>query len=329
MEAWVDASARTHFWHSPGWMRAVRATFPIQDYSLVARRDGRVVGVLPLGLCETLTLNQNLVSVPFGVYGGPAGDDTEIENALVEHAKVFADRERVGCLELRQRDARIGGLPESDLYVTFERELPADPDGALLMLPRKARAAARQGRDKFHLDFDEGLWFLDDFYSLFSQNKRHLGSPPLPKAFFEQLRDEFKDNIFLHIVRSDVKPIAGVLSFRFRDHLLPYYSGGLAEFEPMQCNNFLYWKLMEWGVARGFKYFDFGRSRRDSGPFHFKKNQGFEPQNLHYAYYLVRSGAIPRFNPSNPAFDLPRKVWQRLPLPVHEWLGERISRFLP
>lgn len=329
MTAWVNASPRSHFWHSPAWMRAVRTIFPILDYSLLARSEGRVVGVLPLGLCETLGLSQNLVSVPYGVYGGPAGDDSAIEVALVDYAKMLGEKERVGCVELRQREQRISNLPESDLYVTFEKQLPATPEEVLTMLPRKARAAARQARDKFHLDFDEGMWFLDDFYHLFSQNKRHLGSPPLPKAFFEQLRDELKDQIYLHIVRRDVQPIAGVISFRFRDHLLPYYSGGLTQFENMQCNNFLYWKLMEWGVARGFKHFDFGRSRRDSGPFHFKKNQGFEPEPLHYAFHLVKSRAIPRFNPSNPALDLPRKVWQRLPLPLHEWMGERLSRFLP
>ncbi|MBI3820963.1 MAG: FemAB family PEP-CTERM system-associated protein [Planctomycetes bacterium] len=329
MEAWVLASPRTCFWHLPAWMRAVRAVFPIEDCSLLARRGGRVVGVLPLGLCETLTLGQNLISVPYGVYGGPAGDDETVEMALFEYAKTMAEKERVGCLELRQRDRRIQGLPESDLYVTFEKALPATPDETLQQLPRKARAAARQARDKYQLTFDEGMWFIDDFYALFSRNKHHLGSPPLPKAFFEQLRDEFAGSIYLHIVRHNIKPIGGVMSFKFGDRLLPYYSGGIAEYEHMQCNNFLYWKLMEWGVERGFRSFDFGRSRRDSGPFHFKRNQGFEPQSLHYAYHLVRNREIPRFNPSNPAFDLPRRMWQRLPMPLHEWLGGKLSRFLP
>ncbi|MFN0205001.1 MAG: FemAB family XrtA/PEP-CTERM system-associated protein [Planctomycetota bacterium] len=328
LDAWTLASPQSYFWHRPAWMRAVCKVFGTPDYTLIARAGGRIAGVLPMAECETLTLRHNLVSVPYGVYGGPAGDTNEIEIALVEEAKKIAKHEGVGCIELRQRSQRVGGLAESDLYVTFERDLPAKPEDALLMLPRKARAAARQGRDKFKLTFDEGLWFLDDFYRLFSQNKRHLGSPPLPREFFDILCEELKGNVFLHIVRHEVKPVAGVLSFSFRDTLLPYYSGGLAAYEPMQCNNFLYWKLMEWGVERGFKRFDFGRSRLESGPYHFKKNQGFEPERLHYAFHLVKSRRVPKFNPSNPAFDLPRKVWQRLPLPVHEWMGKHLSRYL-
>jgi FemAB-related protein (PEP-CTERM system-associated) len=329
IDRWALASPRAHFWHRPGWTRAVCTVFQVPDFTLVARSGGSIVGILPMAKCETLTLGSNLVSVPYGVYGGPAGATVEVERALVAEAARIAERERVGCLELRQRDRRVEGLAESDLYVTFERELPKSPDDVLAMLPRKARAAARQARDRHQLTFDEGLWFLDDFYNLFSRNKRHLGSPPLPMRFFEEICDEFKGNVYLHIVRHDVKPVAGVLSFTFRDTLLPYYSGGLADYESMQCNNFLYWKLMEWGVEKGCRRFDFGRSRRESGPYHFKRNQGFEPEPLHYAYHLVKSRSVPRLNPGNPVFDVPRKVWQRLPLPVHEWLGQHLSRFLP
>jgi FemAB-related protein (PEP-CTERM system-associated) len=329
IDAWVLRAPRAHFWHRPGWLRAVEKAFGHPNVSLVARRGDAIVGFLPLMACETLSLDMDLVSVPYGVYGGPAGDDPEVERLLAERAMRYAESEGAGCLELRQRDARVAELVESDLYVTFVRELPAKPDDVLLMLPRKARAAARLGRDKWGLTFDEGLWYLDDFYHLFSQNKRHLGSPPLPRRFFDMLCEELGDCVTLHIVRRGVIPIAAVMSYRFKDTLLPYYSGGLAAYEHTQCNNYMYWKLMEWGAARGFRWFDFGRSRRDSGPYHFKRNQGFEPEPLHYAYYLVKRKARPRVNPSNPVFDVPRKVWQKLPLPVHEWLGARLSRYLP
>ncbi len=329
LDAWALASPRASFWHRPGWLRAVRRVFGNPDATLVALRAGRVVGMLPLARTETLLFGTNLVSVPYGVYGGVAGDDPDVEAALMARARATAEAASVGYLELRHRDARVAGYPESALYVTFERELPPDPEQALAMLPRKARAAARQGRDKHGLEFDEGLWFLDDFYDLFSRNKRHLGSPPLPRAFFHALVSEFRGDVRLHAVRHRSKLVAGVLSFTFGKTLLPYYSGGLSQYEPMQCNNFLYWKLMEWGSLHGCRAFDFGRSRVDTGPYHFKKNQGFEPQPLHYGYHLVRSRSLPKLNPGNPAFDLPRRVWQRLPLRVHEVLGATLSRYLP
>jgi FemAB-related protein (PEP-CTERM system-associated) len=329
IDAFVLASPRATLWHRPAWMRAVGEVFGTPDLTLVARRGGRIVGCLPLGRSRTITLGSTLVSVPYGVYGGVAGEDSVVEKALLERAREVAVRESVDYLELRHRDPRVGGLAESDLYVTFERELPSKPEEVLGSLPRKARAAARQARDRHGLTFDEGLWHLDDLYHLFSINKRHLGSPPLPHAFFEALRNAFRGSVYLHLVRLQKEPIAAVLSFAFRDTLLPYYSGGRDDLEHTQCNNFLYWKLMEWAVERGFRRFDFGRSRRDSGPFHFKRNQGFEPTPLHYGYHLVRGRRLPSVNPSNPIFDFPRRIWQRLPLALHQALGARLSRYLP
>ncbi len=42
-------------------------------------------------------------------------------------------------------------------------------------------------------------------------------------------------------------------------------------------------------VNRGYKIFDFGRSKQNTGSFDFKKNWGFEPQPLYYEYQLHRA----------------------------------------
>ena len=39
----------------------------------------------------------------------------------------------------------------------------------------------------------------------------------------------------------------------------------------------------------GFKIFDYGRSKRGTGAFDFKMHWGFEPEPLHYEYFLVRA----------------------------------------
>jgi hypothetical protein len=95
-------------------------------------------------------------------------------------------------------------------------------------------------------------------------------------------------------------------------------------------NNFIYCKIMEWAVERGFRVFDFGRSRRDTGPAAFKKNMGFEAEPLHYQYCLLTENAhLPVFNPSNPKLDLPRRIWSRLPPIVTRSLSGPLSRYLP
>jgi hypothetical protein len=91
----------------------------------------------------------------------------------------------------------------------------------------------------------------------------------------------------------------------------------------------MYTALQEWAVERGFKTFDFCRSRTDSGAFQFKRHQGFEPQPLHYRFYLVRNKELPSFTPSNPRTRLLRATWSRLPLWFVRFASTRIATYLP
>ena len=325
----VLAHSRGSPFHLPAWQRCVEETFGHRPFHLVAERDGRFAGVLPLFLVRSPFLGRNLISVPYGVYGGPLADDPGTEEALLGEATRIARELRVGYLELRYREAPANALPENNLYVTFRRELPPPGSDALLLLPRKARAAARQGRDLHGLEFAEGAWYLPDLVRLFAVNKRHLGSPGLPRGHFERLREYFGKSLHVHIVRRDRTPLAAVLSLEFRDTLLPYYSGALEEAERFHVNGFMYWRLLEWAIARRFRWFDFGRSRQGSGAADFKKNQGFEPTPLHYRYLLVRRRRSPTFTPSNPRLALPRRLWRALPPGLTERLSRRLSRYLP
>ena len=57
---------------------------------------------------------------------------------------------------------------------------------------------------------------------------------------------------------------------------------------------------------------------------------GFEPEPLHYQYFLLRDGAsMPNFNPSNPKLQVPRRIWAHLPKFVARGLSGRLSRYLP
>ena len=45
---------------------------------------------------------------------------------------------------------------------------------------------------------------------------------------------------------------------------------------------------MRRACERGVRVFDYGRSKRGTGSFDFKKNWGFEPTPLAYEYRLLR-----------------------------------------
>jgi hypothetical protein len=85
---------------------------------------------------------------------------------------------------------------------------------------------------------------------------------------------------------------------------------------------------MQRAADRGARLFDFGRSKQDTGSYHFKKHWGFQPEPLPYAYHLVRATEIPNVSPTNRKYRLFIKGWQRLPLPVANALGPWLARDL-
>jgi FemAB-related protein (PEP-CTERM system-associated) len=170
---------------------------------------------------------------------------------------------------------------------------------------------------------------LVEFHGLFAANKRKLGSPVFPKSLFLNLQRILGDNCRVLTVRHEGRAVASVMNFVWRDTLMAYYSGALEDANRISANNLMYAASMEWAVERGLRRFDFGRSRAETGAFAFKKNMGFEPTPLPYAYVLEQGAAVPEINASNPRYDFAKKVFRAMPDFLAEKLGSFVAKRMP
>src|SRR5262249_10180155 len=156
---------------------------------------------------------------------------------------------------------------------------------------------------------------VERFFALFADNVHRQGTPALPRRYFALLRETFRDDCaVLTVLDQAGAPVSSVLTFYWRDEVLPYYAGDAVAARELAANDFKYWELMRQAGERGLKVFDYGRSKRGTGSFDFKKNWGFEPQPLHYEYLLVKGKSVPEVNPLNPKYRLFINTWQRMPL---------------
>ncbi|MHC4813936.1 MAG: FemAB family XrtA/PEP-CTERM system-associated protein [Planctomycetota bacterium] len=329
-DAYVHHHKDATFFHQTGWRKVVQDVFKHEPACLVAQQGPDWVGVLPLFKIHSPFVGRSLISVPYGVYGGVLADGDGATDALLQYARRVGEAEDVGYVELRQLQPLNRDMPTSDLYFTYRRQLPGDAAEILPTIKKRARAEVRRARDRFHLTC-ETTADLTLFYRLFVADKQRLGSPPLPRRWLQALREEFGDAVVVHLAKDEKgEPLAAVMSFCFKGVLYAYYSGSVFSARRTGVNDFIYCRIMEWCVENDQQVFDFGRSRRDSGAAQFKKNMGFEPQPLHYQYFLLREGArLPDFNPSNPKLQVPRRIWSHLPEFVARSLSGRLSRYLP
>ena len=330
-DAFVLASPDATFCHRAGWREVIETVFGHRTEFLYAERDGRVVGVLPLARQKSRLFGDALISLPFCVYGGVVAADAVAADALLDAAEALADRLGVGHLECRNRlPQRLhgdGAWTTTDLYVTFRKAIVADVDANILAIPRKQRAMVRKGIKAglvSHVDDD-----LDRFFALYADNVHRHGTPAQSRRYFETLRRVFgRDCHAMTVVTPQGRAVSSVLSFAFRDEVLPYYAGDAVESRETAANDFKYWELMRRSAEAGVTLFDYGRSKVGTGPYDFKRNWGFEPQPLAYEYKLVRAPKVPENNPLNPKYRAFIALWQKMPLPLANRLGPLIARSL-
>jgi len=321
------ACPQASFFHRAGWQGILRSVYRHDTHYLYTERDGRVTGVLPLAHVRSLLFGSSLTGLPFAVYGGVAASTPEAAQALEDAAQALARRLGVPHLELRNLQRRHEDWPLQDLYVTFRKEILPDEEANMLAIPRKQRAMVRKGiKNGLKAEIDPGV---ERFFALYADNVHRHGTPAMPKRYFQALRDEFGDDCeVLTVLAPDGKPLSSVMSFYFRDEVLPYYAGDDEAARDLAGNDFKYWELMRRACARGLKVFDYGRSKQGTGSYSFKKNWGFEPQTLHYEYCLYKRDSIPQNNPSNAKFKLLIQTWRRMPIGLANWLGPFIVRNL-
>ena len=90
----------------------------------------------------------------------------------------------------------------------------------------------------------------------------------------------------------------------------------------------MYYQLMCLAKEKGFVHFDFGRSKRNSGSYKYKKHWGMEEEKLHYRIALVNSKSLPNLSPNNPKYKIFINMWKRLPLVLSRQIGPQISKYL-
>jgi FemAB-related protein (PEP-CTERM system-associated) len=315
------------FFHRAGWQKIIRDVFHHETYFLYAIKSDQIQGILALGHVKSWLFGNSLVGLPFAVYGGVAASSDEAAVALESEAQQIAQRLGVDHLELRNIEQRHADWPTQDLYVTFRKEIFSDEEANMLAIPRKQRAMVRKGIKNGLVGKVESN--VDQFFALYADNVHRHGTPAMPKRYFKSLVEEFgADCEVLTVSSADGRALSSVMSFYFRDEVLPYYAGDDESARDLAANDFKYWDLMRRACARGLKVFDYGRSKKGTGSFAFKKNWGFEPQQLNYSYRLYKRDAIPQNNPANAKYKLLIETWRRMPIGLANWLGPFIVRNL-
>ena len=94
-------------------------------------------------------------------------------------------------------------------------------------------------------------------------------------------------------------------------------------------NMLLYWRVLKFAIENKYRYFDFGRSSKDSGTYRFKQQWGAKPKQCYWHYWLKDNTELPSLNPNNSKYKLIISLWKKTQYYVTKHIGPSIVKNLP
>jgi FemAB-related protein (PEP-CTERM system-associated) len=267
--------------------------------------------------------------MPFLDGGGPCSSSSSLTTALVE--ALVLEARRAGAARVEVRTAQKLDIAAQPREHKVNMILPL-PDDARVLWDRLDGSVRNQVRkaQRSGLSIDAGgADRLDDFYAICAARMRDLGSPAHDRAFFSATLDRFGAQARVMIVRNGTTPIGGLMALAFKDTIVVPWAACLKEHLRLCPNMFLYWETMRASCGEGFRQFDFGRSTRGSGTYHFKRQWGAVESPLFW-YSLPTGARDVSAAPAGDGKSAARLVnlWRRLPLPLTRYIGPYVRRYL-
>ena len=329
-EAWYNEQEFQSLSRHPRWMEVFRKALGHSPYCIEQTEAGRTTAMVPLALMKSWLFGRFLVSLPYLNLGGVIAEPGKDASGLVSRAIDLADELNVRHLELRHEvelpNERINH--RFDMKVHMRLELPRTLSELWDSFRPKVRNQIRKGTKSGVTTHWGSHDLLGEFYSVFSQNMRDLGTPVFAKRLFETILHEFPESSELCVARIEDKPVAAALLIHGNGVTEVPSASSIRRYNSTCANMTMYWHLISRAVEKKQHQFDFGRSTVDSSTFTFKKQWGALPHPALWQFY-VRKGSVHSMRPECGRYSAAIRVWRKLPVVLTNALGPSIIRGVP
>ena len=341
-DSFVVSTKEGTCYHLSGWKHIFENTYNYKTYYLYAMDSGthRIEGLLPLVLIKSGWFGRFLVSLPIFDHVGILSLNREAQIRLFEKAVDIGRKENVKFLELRHLNPGLSEISNSTHSTPGQFLTRTSKIKHTLDLPNSAGELWESFKSKLRSQIKKpmkeglttrvgGLEEADNFYKVFSENMRDLGTPVNIKALFVSILAQLPDQARICIVLRDHQPVAAGFIIGFKEKVDIPWASSLKKFNHLSPNMLLYWGILEYACNHGHKLFDFGRSNLEGGTNSFKKQWNPKQIPLYWHYWVADNKDKPDLNKENPKFQTFIKLWKTLPLPLANMIGPRIVKYLP
>jgi FemAB-related protein (PEP-CTERM system-associated) len=315
------------FFHQTGWKHVVEKTYHHQSFYLYTEDEcGQITGILPLFFINHPIFGKKLISLPFAPYGGICAIPGSAASSLLGEAIRRSESLSVKFCELRCLHTHpCPNFRCREGYSTFIMDLCPDEQTIWHTIGKKNRNMVRKGvKSGLTYQSGEDSTALAEFYQVYTDSISALGTPAHSRDFFQGVYDRFPADISIATVSLREEPIAALFLIHFRDQVISGWGGSLPGSLDYAPNNFLYWHALLAAQQKGCSFFDFGRSLKGTGNYHFKRHWGATERHLSYWYY---PGDL-NIRPPQERYGPGAKVWKLIPASINRIIGPMIRRYV-
>ncbi len=269
-------------------------SLPIFRLAVLDMQTKRISGILPLILFNPPGKDKRLISLPYTDAAGILADDRQSGQRLLLAALELAEELEADHLELRQDEALHTFFEQQQSIDTWcytaynfktglRRPLPVSAGALWSDLSAKVRNQVRKARRCGCIVKVGGIELLEDFYAVFSENMRDLGSPVHALELFRSIIDNESLRTAIIVIYLHAKPAAAAVVFLHNETLYNPWASSLRSYRSFCPNMLLYWSMLEYAIVNHCRWFDFGRSTPNAPTCRFKVQwgAGLEPLVWH------------------------------------------------
>jgi len=329
----INSSKFSHLFE---WVECLAKTYrlPVFRLASINSETGRLTGILPLILFAPPEGVKRLISLPYTDSAGITANDEESCRRLLAAALQLAREQGADHLELRQSGSVATFLQQrkmdenwSSSAYTFKtglcRPLPRRTEALWRDLPAKVRNQVRKARRCGCTCRVGGEELLEDFYTVFSENMRDLGSPVHSYRLFQDIAGCRAIRTAIMVIYLEGGPAAAAMVFLHNGTCCNPWASSLRKYRPSCPNMLLYWSMFEYAVESGCRWFDFGRSSPDASTCRFKLQWGAEKVPL---VWQVISRKPQSWDPRSESLEL--ESWKTLDLAASRRDGPALRRWI-
>jgi len=335
---YIKRNPHSHVYHLWEWGDVLCKTYKYERHYVAVKKGDHILGVFPCLFIKSLFFGKRLISLPFVEYAGPLlKNDLDPYTAklvliqLSDYIDTLAKKLKADYIEIRHPPPFLSPLLLSmnfkvlRRHVTFRVDLTNGESKIWRALDKKCRNSLRKAM-KAGVKIEEvDLDGLELYYDLYLDAQKRLGSPPHSFSFFRNAYNAFKPAGLLEMTLAiyEDRPIAGVMTFCFRDKL--YWFGNVTnrKYSSLNPTNLLLWQTIQRGIQSKFRVFDLGQTRKEEfGIYHFKSGWGGSETNLEDFVFMSKNVELP--NPRQRKYVFLSRVWSMMPKALARKIGPRV-----